>query len=75
MKHFFSIILSVTIIVSLTECHKVDKITCYECKGFGSNPDLYSDAGCLTKEQWNEIRFTNPQGDDIDKNANCRKKR
>ena len=60
-------------------CKKDDNgVHCYECDfssiGNGS-PGQYKDAGCMTKEQWSTVIFTDNLGNSqLDKSRYCRRK-
>lgn len=61
-------------------CSK-NKIHCYECDFStidhpNSSPGTYQHAGCMTKDEWETIIFTDPLGSKIlDKEKYCRKNR
>ncbi len=63
------LIITLAVILSLNSCKKEDgnTVKCYECNlGQG-----YVDAGCMTKDEFNNTQFLDDNGFPIDK-RNCR---
>lgn len=73
MKKLFTILaLSLILVFCKKEGSNSSTATyCYECDFYGTG---YKDAGCMTKERWDTINFTDNLGNDLDKNSKCRKK-
>lgn len=64
----------------MISCKKESGSGCYECDFSpinrpGSSPGTYQDAGCMTADQWNTVKFTDDLGNlTLDKGRYCRKK-
>ena len=72
MKRLLSI---AVILLFATGCKKEDpnKTNCWECKNLNGSAS-FQDAGCMTNAQWDGLQFTDPAGNTLNKDENCRKR-